>query len=85
MRRTAKLVKPGGLLIIHDIDLASMLRTGGPATVQAISRTMEVFKSREADSEIGKKLGDILTCTGYFTDIHVRKATVPLSGIGAGG
>ncbi|KAJ6548839.1 S-adenosyl-L-methionine-dependent methyltransferase [Mycena capillaripes] len=84
VKRAAELVKPGGLLIIDDIDIGSLLRTGGPALHQATSRMIELFKSRQADGEIGKRIGDILTSTGYFTEVHSRKITVPLSGIGAG-
>ncbi|KAJ7751757.1 S-adenosyl-L-methionine-dependent methyltransferase [Mycena maculata] len=83
VKRAAELVKPGGLLIIDDIDLASMLRTGGPAIVQAASKMIELFKSRKADSEIGKRIGDVISSTGYFTDVHVRKTAVPFSGVGA--
>ncbi|KAJ6548804.1 S-adenosyl-L-methionine-dependent methyltransferase [Mycena capillaripes] len=84
VKRAAELVKPGGLLIIEDIDLASMLRSGDPAIHQAISGMIELFKSRKADGEIGKRIGDIMTSTGYFTDVHSRKITVPFSGTGAG-
>lgn len=83
VKRAADLVKPGGFLIIDDVDLASMLHTGGPAVRRHASMMIELFKSRKADGEIGRKLGSIISATGYFPDIQVRKIAVPLSGAGA--
>ncbi|KAJ7882150.1 S-adenosyl-L-methionine-dependent methyltransferase [Mycena leptocephala] len=83
VKRAADLVKPGGFLIIDDVDLASMLHTGGPAVRRGASMMIEAFKSRKADGEIGRKLGSIISATGYFPDVQVRKIAVPLSGAGA--
>ncbi|KAF8135874.1 S-adenosyl-L-methionine-dependent methyltransferase [Mycena galopus ATCC 62051] len=83
VKRAAELVRPGGFLIIDDVDVASMLHTAGPAVRRGASMMIEVFKSRNADGEIGRRLGGIITSTGYFSDVHVRKIAVPFSGAGA--
>ncbi|KAF8135834.1 hypothetical protein K438DRAFT_1997296 [Mycena galopus ATCC 62051] len=72
IKRTARLVRPGGLLLIEEMDLSSMLATGAPASISA----------RGGDGEIGSKLESIITSLGYFEDVHVNKIKVPFDGNG---
>ncbi|KAJ7671465.1 S-adenosyl-L-methionine-dependent methyltransferase [Mycena polygramma] len=79
IKRAAALVKPGGLLILEDADITSMLRTGGKAAQEYTSRLIPVFESRKCDPELGRKLASIMTSTGYFPDVQVHKVAVPMS------
>ncbi|KAJ6548806.1 S-adenosyl-L-methionine-dependent methyltransferase [Mycena capillaripes] len=83
VKRAAELVKPGGLLILEDADPSSMIRTGGHAVQQSMSKMLEIFRSHKADMELGRKLAGIVTSTGYFPDVRVRLIAVPFSGVGA--
>ncbi|KAJ7648755.1 S-adenosyl-L-methionine-dependent methyltransferase [Mycena polygramma] len=82
IKRVAALVKPGGILILEETDLTSMVRTGGPAVRLQTEKIIPVFEARHSDTEIGRKLAGIMKSTGYFPDVHVRKAAAPLSGNG---
>ncbi|KAJ6483820.1 S-adenosyl-L-methionine-dependent methyltransferase [Mycena vitilis] len=83
IKRAAALVKPGGLLILEDADITSMLRTGGKAAQEYTSRLIPAFESRKCDPELGRKLASIMTSTGYFPDVQVHKVAVPMSENGA--
>ncbi|KAJ7648765.1 S-adenosyl-L-methionine-dependent methyltransferase [Mycena polygramma] len=85
IKRAATLVKPGGLLILEDADITSMLRTGGKAAQEYTSRLIPVFESRKSDPEMGRKLAGIMTSTGYFPDVQVHKVAVPMSENGTDG
>lgn len=63
----------------------SAAETGGPALQRSMSHSLQLWRSRAgADPELGRKLGDIITSTGYFPDVHVNKISVPLAGTGPG-
>jgi len=83
IKRAAQLLKPRGLLILEEPDMISAAETGGPALQRSMSPFLQLWRSRAgADPELGKKLGDIITSTGYFADVHVDKISVPLAGTG---
>ncbi|KAJ6577638.1 S-adenosyl-L-methionine-dependent methyltransferase [Mycena capillaripes] len=82
VKRAAELVKPGGVLILEDLDISPMLQTGGHAVQHHTSRILELFRSRKADAELGRRLAGIMTSTGYFPNVQVRRLSVPLSGKG---
>ncbi|KAJ7767631.1 S-adenosyl-L-methionine-dependent methyltransferase [Mycena metata] len=84
IRRIAQLVKPGGLLIIEDVDLNSMVQTGGPATCAFVTKVIGVWAARKADAELGRKLSGIIKSTGCFVDVQVCKVSAPLCGSGHG-
>ncbi|KAJ7333415.1 S-adenosyl-L-methionine-dependent methyltransferase [Mycena albidolilacea] len=85
IKRAAQLLKPRGLLLLEDTDMNSAAETGGPALQRSMSHFLQLWRSRAgADPELGRKLGDIITSTGYFPDVHVNKISVPLAGTGPG-
>ncbi|KAJ7040051.1 S-adenosyl-L-methionine-dependent methyltransferase [Mycena alexandri] len=84
IRKAAQLVRSGGLMIIEDFDLNSMVQTGGPATCAFVKKVIELWASRKADAEIGRKLSGIIKSTGCFFDVQVRKVPAPLCGTGHG-
>ncbi|KAJ7822851.1 S-adenosyl-L-methionine-dependent methyltransferase, partial [Mycena leptocephala] len=83
IERAARLVRPGGLLLIEDLDISNLVSTGGPAVKRFISTLIQLATARGGDMEIGRKLEGIITSLGVFEDINVTKITVPLSGTGS--
>ncbi|KAJ7802097.1 hypothetical protein B0H14DRAFT_2614657 [Mycena olivaceomarginata] len=81
--RTTQLVKPGGLLVMEDIDVNFLVQTGGPATRLLASKAIEIWESRSADTDISRKYAGIMTSMGYFPRIHVHKISMPLGGTGS--
>ncbi|KAJ7793565.1 S-adenosyl-L-methionine-dependent methyltransferase [Mycena olivaceomarginata] len=73
VRRSAQLVKPGGLLA----------RTGGPAAALLAAKVIQIWGLRSADLEIASKFAGIMTSLGYFPRVHAHKITLPLSGTGS--
>jgi len=83
IKRAAQLLKLGGLLLLEESDKNSLVETGGPAFQRSMSTVLQRWQSRAgADPEVGRKLADIITSTGYFPDVHVNKIPVPFAGNG---
>ncbi|KAJ7137314.1 hypothetical protein C8R46DRAFT_1138165 [Mycena filopes] len=80
MSRALQLVKPGGLIIIVDLDYSSTVQTGGPVTRAFASQLTEVWASRNADVEFGRKLAPLIEATGAFSDVEVHKVSTPFFG-----
>ncbi|KAJ7162428.1 S-adenosyl-L-methionine-dependent methyltransferase [Mycena filopes] len=78
--RALQLVKPRGLIIIVDLDYSSTVQTGGPVTRAFASKLTEVWASRNADVEFGRKLAPLIEATGAFSDVEVHKVSTPFSG-----
>jgi hypothetical protein len=81
---SAQLVKPGGLLLIEDIDINCLVQTGGPATRLITSKVVEIWESRSADMDMSRKYAGILTSMGYFPCVHGHKISMPFDGTGSG-
>jgi hypothetical protein len=71
-------------LIIEDIDVNSLARTGGPAAALLAAKVIQIWGLRSADLEIASKFAGIMTSLGYFPRVHTHKITLPLSGTGSG-
>ncbi|KAJ7633130.1 S-adenosyl-L-methionine-dependent methyltransferase, partial [Roridomyces roridus] len=78
--RVAQLVKPGGLLILHDPASKTLLETGGPAVRHCVKELVELWKMSGADPDMGEKFQSILAETGWFSEIQVEKIAIPLGG-----
>ncbi|KAJ7275771.1 S-adenosyl-L-methionine-dependent methyltransferase [Mycena rebaudengoi] len=84
VKRSAQLVKPGGMLILADVDFGSMFETGGEATRRFLSHFMRVWNARGADLEFGRKIADSMSSSGLFpAGVNVHRILMPLSGTGA--
>ncbi|KAJ7270432.1 S-adenosyl-L-methionine-dependent methyltransferase [Mycena rebaudengoi] len=81
--RAAKLVKPGGLLLIEDVDHDSLIATGGPAMQRFAGKFIDIASVRGGDMALGRKLGETAMSLGYIQEVHVRKIAIPLSGTGS--
>ncbi|KAJ7493949.1 hypothetical protein FB451DRAFT_1215747 [Mycena latifolia] len=78
--RVARLVRPGGLLLLEDMDLSRLRETGAPTIHRIVSRFMESMVARGGDPEIGRKLEGIIGSLASFERVHADKITVPCSG-----
>ncbi|KAJ7657271.1 S-adenosyl-L-methionine-dependent methyltransferase [Mycena polygramma] len=83
VRRAAELVKPGGILLLEEPDGNSAAQTGGPAARRVALEMIKIHNSHGADFEVGRKLAELVTATGYFPHVHVHKAAMPFSGTGS--
>ncbi|KAJ6552894.1 hypothetical protein B0H19DRAFT_1377657 [Mycena capillaripes] len=84
VKRSAKLVNPGGMLILADVDFGSMFETGGEGTRRFLSHFMRVWNARGADLEFGRKIADSMSSSGLFPGgVNVHRILMPLSGTGA--
>ncbi|KAJ6587489.1 S-adenosyl-L-methionine-dependent methyltransferase [Mycena vulgaris] len=82
IERAARLVRPGGLLLMEDMDINRLAETGGPAVHKAASTILEFLRVRGADGSIGKKLESIMTSLDSFEQVHVKEIAIPLCGTG---
>ncbi|KAJ7816865.1 S-adenosyl-L-methionine-dependent methyltransferase [Mycena olivaceomarginata] len=78
LERAAKLVKPGGWLLVEDLDMHSLVESGGPGVSQVITRYIELLQARGADAEIGRKLESMFKSTGSFSTIQAQRVAVPV-------
>ncbi|KAJ7785173.1 S-adenosyl-L-methionine-dependent methyltransferase [Mycena maculata] len=81
--RAARFVKPGGLLLMEDIDLRSLAESGGPAVFRYISKMIEAWGTRGADTELGRKMEGILRTLEFFPDVHAERIAMPFAGTSA--
>ncbi|KAJ7455534.1 S-adenosyl-L-methionine-dependent methyltransferase [Mycena latifolia] len=81
IERVARLVRPGGLLLLEDMDLSRLRETAVPTVNRIVSRFMESMAARGGDPEIGRKLEGIIGSLASFEHVHADKITVPCSGI----
>ncbi|KAJ7368492.1 S-adenosyl-L-methionine-dependent methyltransferase [Mycena albidolilacea] len=80
IQRAANLVKPGGLLLLLDVDMSTMLTTGGSRVHNYISALIPLYQKRGADFEIGRKLQDMMTSLGRFQSVQCHKVSLPFNG-----
>ncbi|KAJ6569385.1 S-adenosyl-L-methionine-dependent methyltransferase, partial [Mycena capillaripes] len=84
LERAAKLVKPGGWLVLDDFDLSSIIKNSGPAVSRVLSTWREILIARDVDADIGKKMEFILQSTGSFSKIGAHKISIPICDNGSG-
>ncbi|KAF8217051.1 hypothetical protein K438DRAFT_1748166 [Mycena galopus ATCC 62051] len=82
LRRASRLVKPGGLLLLEEPDVLSFAEFGGPATRQFTYKIKEILDMVGADVEIGRKVEGIVASLGDFSDIQVKKISMPFGANG---
>ncbi|KAJ7367707.1 S-adenosyl-L-methionine-dependent methyltransferase [Mycena albidolilacea] len=82
LRRIAQqLVRPGGLLLIEDIDLLSYVGTG-PASRHYISMVKQMYDERGIDMEIGRKIPETVRALRDFPNVQFQKISLPFGGNG---
>ncbi|KAF8206224.1 hypothetical protein K438DRAFT_1578131, partial [Mycena galopus ATCC 62051] len=82
LHRASRLVKPGGLLLIEDIDLVSLTESGGSATRQIIQKITGIQDSLGVDVELGRKIEAIIVSFGDFSEVQVEKLSMPFGANG---
>ncbi|KAJ7683777.1 hypothetical protein B0H17DRAFT_941506 [Mycena rosella] len=80
LKRAALLVKPGGLLLVEDLDLGSLVETGGPAVRRLASNIIQSWSARGADAELGRKIEAAISSLGYFPHVQACRIDIPLAG-----
>ncbi|KAJ7229841.1 hypothetical protein GGX14DRAFT_581428 [Mycena pura] len=83
IERAARLLKPGGLLLLEDFDISSVVKTGGPAAQRWTSKYIELCTSRGMDPELGRKLEKIMSSAIGLSRVHVHKLSLPMNGAGS--
>ncbi|KAJ7439816.1 S-adenosyl-L-methionine-dependent methyltransferase [Mycena galericulata] len=83
LERAAKLVKPGGWLVLEDLDMQSMMESGGPVVKEVIRIWRNILNSRGADGDIGRKMKSIIEASGTFTEISAQKIAIPICNDGS--
>ncbi|KAJ7229844.1 S-adenosyl-L-methionine-dependent methyltransferase [Mycena pura] len=83
IERAARLLKPGGLLLLEDFDVSSVAKTGGPAAQRWTLKYIELCASRGMDSELGRKLEKIMSSVNGLSRVHVHKLSLPMNGAGS--
>ncbi|KAJ7286996.1 S-adenosyl-L-methionine-dependent methyltransferase [Mycena rebaudengoi] len=78
LERAAKLVKPGGWLIVEDSDLRRMVETGGPIVSKVVGLWLQILQSRGADAEIARRMESIIQNSHMFSEIHSKIVAVPI-------
>ncbi|KAJ6480880.1 S-adenosyl-L-methionine-dependent methyltransferase [Mycena sanguinolenta] len=82
LRRASRLVKPGGLLLMEETDLVSFAESGGPATRRFMYAIKAFQESQGADVEFGRKAEGLVKSLGDFSDVQVKKISMPFGGNG---
>ncbi|KAJ7457658.1 S-adenosyl-L-methionine-dependent methyltransferase [Mycena galericulata] len=78
LERVAKLVKPGGWLVLEDLDMQSMMESGGPVVKEVIRIWRNILNSRGADGDIGRKMESIIEASGAFSELGTQKIAIPI-------
>ncbi|KAJ7062483.1 hypothetical protein C8F01DRAFT_100258 [Mycena amicta] len=79
-RRAARLVRPGGYLLLEDLDFGVLVETGEPNVAKLVATMIKFWAERSAEMEIGHKLEGIVGDIGNFADVETRRICMPLGG-----
>jgi SAM-dependent methyltransferase len=84
IERAARLVRPGGLLIIEEGDFNTLIQTcaGNPSVQRFLAIVSDAVSARGGDMDIGRKLESILTSLKGFKHVQVNTLAVPFDGSG---
>ena len=83
LRRIVKLVKPGGWLLVEEPDMEGMTdgeKPLGPGMTTFIQTWLRLVRARGVNPALGRELERIITSTGVFSDVNVKKVVIPVSG-----
>lgn len=78
LERAAKLVKPGGWLMVEDFDIRSLIENSGPVVSRVIDTWNGILRARGADGEIGRKMKIIIHDTGMYSQPETCMIPIPI-------
>ncbi|KAJ7874075.1 S-adenosyl-L-methionine-dependent methyltransferase [Mycena leptocephala] len=78
LERAAKLVKPGGWLVVDELNVASLVESGGPVVSRVAALWCDIVRAYGADGDIGGKMEEIIQNTDLFSEIHTHKVSMPI-------
>ncbi|KAK7039679.1 S-adenosyl-L-methionine-dependent methyltransferase [Favolaschia claudopus] len=78
LTRAAALVKPGGWLLLEDINMQKIIETGGPAISRVTGIWTSIVKDRGADACFGREMESTIRNTGAFSEIHTKMVALPV-------
>ncbi|KAF8590985.1 S-adenosyl-L-methionine-dependent methyltransferase [Ramaria rubella] len=81
LSRVIELIKPGGWLLLEDVEAALYAEGGVAPNLKAYwERIHELRRERGIDAFAAVKYEKTLQASNSFSEIHVHKVTVPFSG-----
>jgi len=84
LRRLTKLIKPGGWLLVEDIDHKIYSDKSGDVIHAGVVEALnDYLRPKGTDPQIGAKLESVLIETGLFSEVNAIKVCCPLSPAGA--
>jgi hypothetical protein len=78
-------VKPGGWLVVDELNVASLVESGGPVVSRVAALWCDIVGTYGADGDIGGKMEEIIQNTDLFSEIHTHKVSMPICDVGSGG
>jgi Na+-translocating ferredoxin:NAD+ oxidoreductase RnfC subunit len=78
-------VKPGGWLILEELDISRIIESGGPVVSRVMAIWSAILQARGADVDIGRKMESMIQSTGSFSEIHSQKVSMPICNNGCDG
>jgi len=83
IERAAQLLKPGGLLLLEEFDMSSLVRSGGLAAQRWASQYNKLCTSHGKDPELGRNLEHIMSGVDGLSRVHAHKLSLPMNGAGS--
>jgi hypothetical protein len=82
LERTLHLVKPGGWLILEDVnnDIYDESSELSPGISKAFTTWKEILKERDIITTFSKEYESFLKESGAFSEVNVLKLCAPVSG-----
>ncbi|KAI9451385.1 S-adenosyl-L-methionine-dependent methyltransferase [Russula earlei] len=84
LERIARLVKPGGWLLIEDVTVTGEIKGDAPAVRAAFGLLCKYWESNGQVPRVSVELESWLRQTGAFSEVNVHEAVAPVGNAGAG-
>ncbi|KAI0065278.1 S-adenosyl-L-methionine-dependent methyltransferase [Artomyces pyxidatus] len=79
LQRIISLIKPGGLLLVEDIDLCCKMQGGAWAVEECFARMIKSCVDKGQEPHIGRKLEQLLRESQIFSEVNTRYTMIPLN------
>jgi len=78
LARAARLLKPGGWLLVEENDIERLALTAGPAVSRLASTYGAIVRGYGADSGVARKLEGAMRALGMFKEVNLKNLTIPM-------